>query len=148
MTKRDAVALWRALQEQKTNDEIDALAAESDEEVDRFINENGGDAAAIRASGAAFVKELLERKERLGWHADMGKKLESVRAAAATLRTTEKLPRAELLRRLEVARTDPRFSVPVAALFHKKTAEASTDEELTAMLDQIALLMKLESEEK
>jgi hypothetical protein len=65
---------------------------------------------------------------------------------AADSRSTERLPCAELLRRLDVARNDPRFATPVAAPFRQKTAEASTDEELQALLDQIELLRKLEEQ--
>jgi hypothetical protein len=46
--------------------------------------------------------------------------------------------------RINQARADPRFTAPVAALFRAKTPEASTDEELQALLDQIALLATLE----
>ena len=147
MTKQDGVTLWRRIQEQKNEDEIDELAAESDGEVDRYILEHGGDSAAIRASGAAFVKGLIERRERLGWHGKVDKQLSSIRETAASMKTKEKLPRAELLQRLTAARSDPRFSVPVAALFYDKTMDASTDDELQAMLDQIELLAKLESGE-
>jgi hypothetical protein len=48
--------------------------------------------------------------------------------------------------RIDRARNDPRFTAPVAALFRSKTPEASTDEELQALLDQIELLAKLEDE--
>jgi hypothetical protein len=75
----------------------------------------------------------------------MEKKVEDFRAVAAAKRTAprEKLSREELWKRVESARNDPRFAAPVAALFRSKTPEASTDEELQALLDQIELLAKL-----
>jgi hypothetical protein len=42
-----------------------------------------------------------------------------------------------------VLRSDPRFQAPVAAHFREKSAEASTDEELQALCDQLELLAKL-----
>ncbi len=146
MTKRDGRALWRALQQQQADDELEDIMAMSDEELDKYINENGGDAAAIRKSGGELAEELFAQRGRLGWHAETEKEHGRVQSAAA--RPREKLPRAELLRRLEVARHDPRFSGPVAALFHDREAEASADEELQAMLDQIELLAKLEEGKK
>ena len=45
-----------------------------------------------------------------------------------------------------MARKNPAFSAPVQTLFQKKTEEASTDEELQALLDEMELLAKLEDE--
>jgi hypothetical protein len=147
MTKRDGRALWRALREQEMKDDMHDLSSMSDAELDAYIDANGGDAKAIGEGGEAFVKELFARREKNAWHGDMAEKLERVEGhRAATAK--ERLPREELLRRLDAARNDPRFSAPVAALFHDKKTEESTDEELHAMLDQIALLAKLEDEKK
>ena len=144
MTKRDARALYYALEEQAAEDSLDEIAAMSDEQLDRLIDENGGDSRAIRASGAALANELSERRERLGWHADMERKIDVFRASASAQPRRAKLPRAELLRRIAAARGDARFAAPVAALFQKKTSEASTDDELAALLEQIELLAKID----
>jgi hypothetical protein len=142
-TKRDAATLWRAIQEQAIDDDVQEILAMSDEELDRYISENGGDPAAIRAAGAANAKELMERRERLAWHADAHAEQERFRERAAAAKTRTPLPRPELLRRMAAIKTDPRFAhAPVAAFFRKKTAEESTDEELQAILDQIELLAK------
>jgi hypothetical protein len=61
-SKRDAVALWRALGEGDVEDDVQEILAMSDAELDRYIESNGGDPAAIRASGAALAKELLGRR--------------------------------------------------------------------------------------
>ena len=146
MTKKSPLTLWRTLQEQQIQDDVDEILAMSDAELDAYVRSNGGDPAAIRARGATLAKELGDRRAKLAWHADMHEKSDTFRATAAARRSTVKLPRAELLTRLSAARTDPRFAAPVAALFQKKTAEASTDDELQALLDQIDLLRELESD--
>ena len=65
-----------------------------------------------------------------------------LRAEAAKLRQGPRLDRAQLLARLDAARKDPRFEEPVATLFQKKAPEASTDDELQALVDAIELLSK------
>jgi hypothetical protein len=142
--KRTGAELWKALQEAEAQDDMNEVLAMSEAELDADIRANGGDPDAIGNAGAALVKELLERRQRLAWHGEMDDKVADFQAVAAASRTTEKLPRPELLRRLAAARTDPRFATPVAALFQKKTPEASTDEELQALLEQIELLAKID----
>lgn len=148
MTKRDGRALWRALQDAEAEDDFAEIMAMSDDEVDAYIAKNGGDPKAIRASGRALAAELSAQRERLGWHDTMTKKAQGYRDRAESKRQRPKLSRDELLVRLEAARNDPRFSTPVAAMFHDKKPEASTDEELQAMLDQIELLKDVDEEEK
>ena len=146
--KRNSAQLWKTNKEAAIQDDVDEVLAMSDAELDAFISSHGGDPAALRARGEALAADLDARRDRLSWHRDMEKKLSSVRAAAAAARSTPrpKLSRSELFDRIERARTDPRFAAPVAALFRSKTPEASTDEELQALLDQIELLAKLEDE--
>jgi len=146
MTKKENPAsLWHAIKEAEIQDDVDEILAMSDDELDAHITANGGDPAKIRASGEALAKELDARFDRLAWHDAMEKKLAPVRAAAAAKRASPrpKLTRVELFARIERARTDPRFAAPVAALFRSKTPEASTDQELEALLDQIELLAGL-----
>ena len=144
--KRDARDLRKALREQALEDDVDEVTAMSDEALDRFIDAHGGDAKEIRASSQAFAAELMERRKRLAWHGEMEEKLASFRKKADEARIRQKLPRKELLARLELARNDPRWAAPIAALFSKKSTERATDEELTAMLEEIELLAKLEDE--
>jgi hypothetical protein len=139
---RDGVALWKAIQEIEINDDVDEIMSMSDAEVDAYIRDNGGDPAAIRASGRTLATELLERRHQNAWHVDMQRKNEAFRAVAAASRSKEKLPRAEIIERLQAARRDTRFASPVAALFRGKTAEAMTDDELQSLLDQIELLAR------
>jgi hypothetical protein len=147
-TKKKPPSLWKALKEAEIKDDVDEILAMSDAELDGYIVANGGDPAKIGAAGEALARELDASVDRLAWHDDMEKKLSAFRATAAAKRAAprEKLSRTELFARIERARMDPRFTAPVAALFRSKTPEASTDEELQALLDQIELLAKLEDE--
>jgi hypothetical protein len=146
--RNPGVALWKAIKDAEVQDDVDEVLAMSDAELDAFITSHGGDPAKLRARGEALAQELDARRDRLAWHGDMEKKLAGVRATAAAMKSAprEKLSRDQLFARIERARTDPRFAAPVAALFRAKTPEASTDEELQALLDQIELLAKLEDE--
>jgi hypothetical protein len=146
MTKRDGRALWRALQENEAADDFEEIMAMSDEEVDAYINGNGGDAKAIRVAGAKLAKELREDPDRFSKREKAHAKVQRYREWALAMGEKERLPRDALLRLLDEARHDPRFSAPVASMFHDKKPEESTDEELRAMLDQIALLVKLDGD--
>jgi hypothetical protein len=139
--KKDPAALWRTLREQEIEDDIDEISAMSSEELDKYIAAEGGDPAGIRARGKALGEKLAAQQQ--AWKVEMTEKLEALRAEAATLRQRPRLPRADLLAHLEAARKDPRFEAPVATLFQKKAPEASTDEELQALLDAIELLSKV-----
>src|SRR5438105_10093963 len=115
-------------------------------ELDAYITKEGGDPAAIRARGAAHAKDVDARATSKAWHGEMEEKLAKFRDVAAAHKSTTVLPRAELKRRLEVARNNPKFAERVATLFQKKTEEAATDQELQDLLDRIELLAKLEEE--
>jgi hypothetical protein len=140
--------LWRSIQDSEIQDDVDEVLAMSDADLDAYLAKHGADPATIRADGEALAKDLQARHDRLAWHGEMEKKLERVRADDAARRAAprEKVSRPELLARIERARTDARFAAPVAALFRSKTPDASTDDELQALLDQIELLAKLEDE--
>jgi hypothetical protein len=146
--KRSPAALWKAIQDAAVEDDVEEVLAMSDAELDKFIADNGGDPAKIRAAGDALGKDLEAQRERLAWHEDVEAKLDDVRARVNAKRAAPrpKLSREELRMRIDRARNDPRFAAPVAALFRSKTLEAHTIEELEALLDKIELLAKLEDE--
>ncbi len=148
--KQNPATLWKAIQDSELQDDVDEILAMSDAELDAYLTAHGGDPAKLRADGEALAKELDARHDRLAWHGEMDKKLDDFRAVVATTRAAPrpKLSRDELLARLKSARADARFAAPVAALFRDKTPEASTDEELLALLDQIELLAKLEEKDR
>ena len=142
--ERDDRALHKAVEEQEALDDFDDVFAMSDAELDACLREHGADPAAIRAGGKAQANELLAARARLSWHGAVAETRRRVEAIATSLASTARLTREELLARLEAARTSPRFAVPVAAMFHKKKPEASTDEELQSMVEQLELLAQID----
>jgi hypothetical protein len=135
-------ALRRLAEEDALDDALEETRAMSDDEIARAIEAEGGDAAGIGERGTALAARLLERRERLAHWQE--------RAAAALAKATERarqaprmpsgLPRDELKRRIDIARTDARFAAPIAAAFRNRSSEESTDEELAALLDEIEIL--------
>ena len=144
--KGDPLTLWKAIQEAQLDDEVAELEAMTPEQVDEYIRSEGGDPAAIRAAGRALGTELLERRSRNAWQVKTMAKVHAFRETAAAVMARPRLPRAELLRQIAAAKTDPRFREPVAALFRQKSPEASTDDELQALCHQLELLAKLHEE--
>jgi hypothetical protein len=143
--KRSDLNLLKAIRDSEADDDVHEVMAMSEAELDAYIRANGGDPDAIGAAGEALAKEMLAKQER---NAPVHARLDAFRALAAEQRSRprEKLSRGDLIDRLKAARNDPCFDAPVAALFRDKSPEASTDEELWALLDQIELLAKLEDE--
>jgi hypothetical protein len=141
---RSPADLLRAIEGTAADADLAAIDAMSPAEVDAAIRANGGDPEAIGARGAKLAEELLARRKRLRWqakaHGDMTGALVKMSAAPRTPR----LPRPELLARIEAARGDARFRGAIAASFRKRTAEESTDDELRGLLDEIEMLRKLE----
>jgi hypothetical protein len=146
--KQTPASLWKAIKESEIQADVDEVLAMSDAELDAYLTAHGGDPEEIRAAGEALAKELDARADRLAWHGEMHQKLDDFRAVAAATRAASrpKLARRELLDRIALSRADARFAAPVAALFRDKKPEASTDEELQALLDQIELLAKLQGD--
>ena len=143
---REGRALHEVIEEQETLDDFDDFGAMSDAELDACLKTHGADPAAIRAGGKAQAEELFAARERLSWHGAMAEARRRVEALAEAVVGKARLSRAELLARLEAARTSARFAAPVAAMFHKKTAEASSDEELQALVEQLELLAQIDDQ--
>jgi hypothetical protein len=134
--------------------ELDDLAAEIDAmtsaEADALLDANGGDAAGTRRRAGARMVEIQERQARLGdWQAEAQAKLAVARATFAAVRGRRpKLPRAELVARIEAAKNDPRYGQPIATFFRKRATSETSDEELEALLDEIEALRELEGKKK
>jgi hypothetical protein len=126
------------------DDAAEAVRAMSDEEVSEAILAAGGDPEAIGERGADLAAFHLERRARLAWQERAAEALARATAhARSSPRTPRGLPRRELLDRLAKARTEPRFAAPIAAAFRNRAPEESSDEELAALLDEIAILKGL-----
>lgn len=139
--KSDARAVWKAMHDEASFDDFEAITEMSDEELDAAITAEGGDARAIREGSKELVRALFERRHALGWQRAMDAKLAAVRKTA---QPKPALSRAELLDSIDRIRRN--FPSGVAVQFHKKTLEASSDAELAAMLEELELLEKLSRE--
>jgi hypothetical protein len=147
----------KAIEDAEFRGEAERIAAMSSDEVDAELRAEGGDPAKIRARGAALAAKLLaertktedEDESELPWAARARERLEEVRRMAneAAARKT-KLPRVELMARVNAARNSPRFAQPVASLFRKRTPEQMSDEELEATLESLGLLADIEGDGK
>jgi hypothetical protein len=137
----DPSALDEALRRMKEEDEERELAAMSDDEVARSIDAEGGDAKGIGERGAKLAAALLERRKRLAWQADAAALRARALARIAARPKRERGTRAEMVARIQQAQRDLGFAI--AAAFRKGGVEAATDDELAAMVDEIALLEEL-----
>jgi hypothetical protein len=142
--KRPPAELLRAIDAIEADDDLAEVAAMTPAALDASIRAAGGDPEAIGARGARLAEELLARRKRLRWQAKARGDMTSALAKMSEAQRTPKLPRKELLDRIEAARADGRFRAPIAAAFRKRTAEESTDLELQGLLDEIEMLRKLE----
>jgi hypothetical protein len=138
MTKRTSKETWDAIERQAEKSEIDRFLAKSRAEVDASLRAQGHDPAAVRAEGEALAKKLGADRERLAWQVEAAQALAKEQARfEAKPSAYAGLPRAELLERIAQARKDPRLAQPVAVMFRNRRAEAASEEELRAILQEI-----------
>jgi hypothetical protein len=142
--KRSPEELLRAIAEAELDDDIAEIEAMTPAELDAKIRAEGGDPVAIGERGARLAEELLARRKRLQWQAKARGDMEAALAKMEAVPKTPKLPRGELIDRIEAARHDARLRAPIAAAFRKRTAEESTDDELRRLLDEIEMLRALD----
>jgi hypothetical protein len=133
----------RAIEETAADADLAEIAAMPARDLDAQIRAGGGDPEGIGARGARLAGELLARRKRLQWQAKARDDMNAALAKMATVPRTPALPREELRRRIEAARSDARFGAPIAAAFRKRSAEESTDDELRRLLDEIEMLRAL-----
>jgi hypothetical protein len=140
--KRTPEETLRAIEEQAAHDELERAMAMPAAEVDRELREAGFDPDGVAARGTALVERLLARRKEQAWQSGAQEKLARVRADLHARKAArgERLPRTELLERLERARADARLTQPVAVMFRNKRAEEATDEELEEMIEEIEAL--------
>lgn len=146
----------------KPKDEVEALrlfteslAAESVTEqasiadVDQDLRDAGGDPEAIGMRGAALVQELLE-KRRLDWQVQARAKQAALSERNAA-RKAERRPRGtrtQMLASINEYRSDPTMGNAVSVSFRKRLPEASSDDELAELLDELELLHEMKNDKK
>ena len=124
---------------------IERYATMGDDEVDAELRAGGIDPVALRAEGDALGAKLAAQRERLAWKEPAAEELARARKIVRDVQSRRtRLPRAEMLARLTAAKSDSRFSGQLAAMFRKRTAEESTDDELAQLLEEIEILAELD----
>jgi hypothetical protein len=142
--KRPPEELLAAIDQAEADADLAEIEALSEDALDAQIRAAGGDPDAIGRRGAALAEELLARRKRLDWQAKARGDMQAALAKMATAPRTPKLPRADLLALIRAAQKDARFRSPITAAFRKRSAEECSDDELRRLLDEIAMLRKLE----
>ena len=117
------------------DDDLEAIEKMTDEEVDAALRAEGGDPVAIGERGAAFVKGLIERRERLQWQVQAREKLDTAAAQAGGVAHVKR-SRAEMRAEIEKAQREEGFSVAA----RKGGTDEASDEELEELLRQIEIL--------
>jgi hypothetical protein len=139
--KRKAGETLDAIFEMHLDDELERIAAMSDEDLDAEVRALGGDPEGIRNRGAAFVTKERARIESLSkLRADAASRLARALEAKNNAPKTPALPRKELLARIDKAMSRPTFGAQVALAFKNRKRETASDEELRSFLDTIAEL--------
>jgi hypothetical protein len=133
--KKTPKEVFEAILQFEHDDELEAIAKMTDEEVDAAIRAEGGDPVAIGERGAKLAKELMERRERLQWQVEAREKLDTAAAQAAGVARV-KMSRAEMRAEIEKARTEEGFSLAA----RKGGMDEASDEELEELLVHIEML--------
>jgi hypothetical protein len=106
------------------------------EVVDDELRAAGGDPERIRAEGAAFAKQLLEKRRAIlkdRTREDLARR----RAAAARAPHIPRDSRDDLLAMLAAVQKNPRYAGRVTAMFRKRNLGDATNEELAVLLEEI-----------
>ena len=133
------------------DDELEALASMSDEELDAEIRAAGADPVAIRERGAA-VAEVLLAHEDAQYAARAKARVDAMKEQFADWPDVESLSRAELLERLRLSQIDPRFHDVLEVLLARHASDGlagdhgATDAELRGILESVEVLRRLDRE--
>ena len=114
--------------------------------VEDVVQQAGGDPGALVREGEAFVAKLKEER-RLAWQVTARQRGETFARNLARKPVPATMSRADLIGRLNEARSDSKFGAPVVIAFRKRSPESSSDEELRALLEDIESLRALEDNE-
>jgi hypothetical protein len=145
--KRTPEEQWKALEAQAHEDEMDRILALSEADLDRELADAGLDPAAVGDDAAALAERMLRRREGQEWQAEAARKLARVQARfdAKAGAPRERLPRPELLARIERARAaGAAHGGRVSVMFRNRKPEEASDDELAELLEEIEALGDLD----
>jgi hypothetical protein len=151
MTTSKDQDLVAAIRRMAVADALEETRDMSDAEVAASMREEGGDPASVVERGRALADKLAVDRKRLAWRDAASARLERGWATLRTVtsaRSAGSLPsRAELERRLEAAKNDPRLAAPLAAAARKRKPEDASDEELAWLLDEAEAIARMDHRE-
>jgi hypothetical protein len=134
-TPRPPEEVWKAIEEQAMDHEMQRILALSDEELDAELRAAGFDPEVERELGPKQAREAaaaIEAREKR--EAELGAARQ--RLAARRARRVA-LDRETLLARIEAARNDARLPERATMLFRNRGTQTATDRELEDMLDEL-----------
>jgi len=134
--------VWAEL---RADAELDRIKHLSTAELEAEVRADGGDPEAIRRRGAALAAKLLPERE-VDWKSRARSRLEELKKKVGEWPSFAGLSRSELLARLRAMESDPGASGLVLA-FRKRSGDEPTDDELRAILDEIAVVRRLEEKD-
>jgi len=133
--KRPPEELWAAIEREAENDEIARLLALSPAEMDAELRAAGFDPEKERALGVQQAREAPEIIRAEEEHREENRR---ARARLAAKRKARGVLDIEALKRLiDLRKRDPGLPAPAAVLYRNRGTDASTREELEAMLDEL-----------
>jgi hypothetical protein len=131
---------------------VDALSSKLDDsilssdypidDVQRELREAGTDPNEIGRWGSALVVELA-KKRRLAWQTKAIKARDAMQSKLARRTVIAEMTRADLLRRIEEAKHNPRLTGPVSLAARNLSEAASTDDALRELVEDLEALALL-----
>jgi len=142
----------------RTDDElVEVLSSQIDDailsedypisEVEEGLRQAGADPNEIGRWGTTLVAELA-KKRRLAWQATAAKTRDMMQAKLARRQAVASMPRADLLRRIDEARRNPRLSDPIALAARNMDEAASTDDALRELVEDLEALALLAEKDR
>lgn len=137
--KRTDDQLWAALA--KLDEDVLDRALPN-EQVDQALRDEGLAPEKVRATGAAFIAQLLDGA-RLGWMTSAATAQAAMKARAVRTGRFAGLGRDELLAQLGAKQRRAPSEGAVAVMFRKRKPEESSDDDLRELLEDIEIAESL-----
>ena len=108
-------------------------------EVERELRQQGADPKAVGDWGEALVVDLA-RTRRHAWQVDAARTRDAMKAKLARRATVAAMPRADLLRRNDEAKRNPRFAGQLSLAARVLDERGASDEALREILEDLEAL--------
>jgi hypothetical protein len=144
--RRPPEELWKAIEDQRDNDEMERILALSDAELDAELVAMGFDPEKERALGPIQAQQAAAQVEAQEKEREEQRQAQSRLSAIRARRG--KLDDATLRERIKQAKEDPRLPQRAAVLFRNRSTEAAKTEELESILDELEDLIETHDRKK